>query len=59
MFSASGFSRHSQIIANTDTKTPRGAVVMMPVEARTGTGAEPASGIAPQGAPAPEGACAA
>ena len=52
-------TRGPLLIATTDTKTPRGAVVMMPVEARAGTGQDPASGIAPQGAPPPAGACAA
>ena len=52
-------TRGPLLIAATDNKTPRGAVVMMPVEARTGTGAEPAANIAPQGAHPPAGACAA
>jgi len=52
-------TRGPLLIANSDTKTPRGAVVMMPVEGRPGTGAEPASGIAPKGVPPATGACAA
>ncbi|MEO8756576.1 MAG: caspase family protein [Devosia sp.] len=51
-------TRGPTIIASADTKTPRGAVVMMPVEALAPTGADPASGIAPTDPRTAEGSCA-
>lgn len=51
-------TRGPTIVATADTKTPRGAVVMMPVEALAGTGADPAAGIAVNDARTPEGSCA-
>ena len=46
-------------VMQTDTKTPRGAVVMVPLEALAPTGADPAAGITPADARQPEGSCAA
>ena len=45
-------------VMNTDTKTPRGAVVMVPVEALDPTGREPAANITPAGDHEAEGSCA-
>jgi hypothetical protein len=44
--------------SSADTTTPRGAVVMLPVEALAATGAAPASGIAPTDPREAEGSCA-
>jgi hypothetical protein len=44
-------------IMSRDPNVPRGAVVMMPLEALPATGAEPASGIVPKDAPQTEGVC--
>lgn len=44
-------------IMNTDTKTPRGAVVMVPVEALAPNGKDPASGITPTDDRTAEGSC--
>lgn len=51
-------TRGPTAIATADTKTPRGAVVMMPVEALAATGASPAAGIAIDDARRPAGSCA-
>jgi hypothetical protein len=51
-------TRGPTIVKTADTKTPRGAVVMMPVEALAGSGAEPAAGILVEDARTPEGSCA-
>jgi len=51
-------TRGPTALANVDTKTPRGAVVMVPVEALEATGKEPAAGISPAGDKTPEGSCA-
>jgi hypothetical protein len=51
-------TRGPTIVATADTKTPRGAVVMMPVEALAGTGQDAAAGIAVNDARTPEGSCA-
>jgi hypothetical protein len=51
-------TRGPTIVATADTKTPRGAVVMMPVEALAATGAEAAAGIAVSDPRTPEGSCA-
>jgi hypothetical protein len=51
-------TRGPTALANVDTKTPRGAVVMVPVEALEATGKEPAAGISPTGDKTPEGSCA-
>jgi len=40
-----------------DYNVPRGAVVMMPLEALPWTGAAPAAGIPPKDAPQTEGVC--
>jgi hypothetical protein len=45
-------------IMNTDTKTPRGAVVMVPVEALDPTGKDAAADITPVDDRQPEGSCA-
>jgi hypothetical protein len=50
-------TRGPTIVKTADTKTPRGAVAMMPVEALAATGAEAAAGIAVEDARTPEGSC--
>ena len=50
--------RGPTIAAAADSKTPRGAVVMLPVEALAATGKDPASGITPNDPRQPEGSCA-
>ncbi|MBI4922700.1 MAG: caspase family protein [Devosia nanyangense] len=50
-------TRGPTAIATRDTKTPRGAVVMVPVEALAPTGEQPAAEIAPEG-DTPVGSCA-
>ncbi|MDO8359217.1 MAG: hypothetical protein Q7T08_04165, partial [Devosia sp.] len=50
-------TRGPTAIATRDTKTPRGAVVMVPVEALEPTGKQPAAEIAPEG-DTPVGSCA-
>jgi hypothetical protein len=55
----SGVPTRAAPVMQTDTKTPRGAVVMVPLEALAPTGADPAAGIAPADARQPEGSCAA
>jgi hypothetical protein len=51
-------TRGPTVLATADTKTPRGAVVMVPVEALEATGKEPAATIALSGDKTPEGSCA-
>lgn len=51
-------TRGPTIAAAADSKTPRGAVVMLPVEALAATGKDPASGITPNDPRQPEGSCA-
>jgi len=55
----SGVPTRAAPVMQTDTKTPRGAVVMVPLEALAPNGADPAAGIAPADARQPEGSCAA
>ena len=55
----SGVPTRAAPVMQTDTKTPRGAVVMVPLEALAPTGAAPAAGIAPADARQPEGSCSA
>ena len=51
-------TRGPTALASADTKTPRGAVVMVPVEALAATGKEAAANITPAGDKVPEGSCA-
>lgn len=51
-------TRGPTALAKIDMNTPRGAVVMVPVEALDATGKEPAANIAPTGDKAAEGSCA-
>jgi hypothetical protein len=51
-------TRGPTALASADTKTPRGAVVMVPVEALPATGKAPAASITPAGDKLPEGSCA-
>jgi len=51
-------TRGPTIAASADTRTPRGAVLMLPVEALAATGQPPASGITPNDPRPPEGSCA-
>ena len=51
-------TRGPTIAAGADTRTPRGAVLMLPVEALAATGQPPASGITPNDPRPPEGSCA-
>jgi hypothetical protein len=51
-------TRGPAAVSTRDTKQPRGAVVMVPVEALVATGKEPAATIALSGDKTPEGSCA-
>jgi caspase domain-containing protein len=52
-----GVSTRAAPVMSRDPNVPRGAVVMMPLEALPGTGAAPAAGIPPRNAPQTEGVC--
>jgi len=50
-------TRGPTLAAASDSKTPRGAVVLLPLEVQAQTGADPAAGITPDDPRAPEGSC--
>jgi hypothetical protein len=52
-------TRGPNVVATAKGQTPRGAVVMLPVEALDATGAAPAAEITPSDPRTPEGSCAA